>query len=297
MYRERLRAQAWIVPPVSMRQLMKASSYLLCLCVATVAAAPLSGWAQSGSPGPGCAPGALGTARTLTLKREYIGYGREQYGPLPLQKGEVVLTFDDGPNPETMDRVLDALAAQCVKATFFMTGANLSKHPELGRRVVQAGHSAGLHSYAHPPLKSMPVAEQLADLEKGLHTFASVFGEAPAAYRFPFLEETPAILAVLKERKVTVASMDLHIHDYWPNDMASATLVGRLVERLKGTGGGMILMHDANAPTAEALPALLKAIKEQGYKVVHLRWEDSAAGAAAGRQPESSIPAPAAAKQ
>jgi len=49
--------------------------------------------------------------------------------------------------------------------------------------------------------------------------------------------------------------------------------VGRLVERLRQTGGGIVLMHDANGPTAEALPELLQAIRDNGYKVVHLRWE------------------------
>jgi peptidoglycan/xylan/chitin deacetylase (PgdA/CDA1 family) len=221
-----------------------------------------------------CAQDALGTSRTLTLKREYAGYGKVQYGPLPLRKGEVVLTFDDGPAPETMDGVLASLAAQCVKATFFMTGANLAKYPELGRRVVRAGHTPALHSFAHPPLRTMPVADQLADLEKGVQAFSGVFGRAPAAYRFPFLEETPAVLSALKERRITVASTDLGIDDYMPNDMRAETLVGRLVDRLRQNGGGIVLMHDANGATAEALPALLKAIKENGYKVVHLRWEE-----------------------
>ena len=223
-----------------------------------------------------CGPDALGTSRVLTLKREYAGYGTVQYGPLPLQKGEVVLTFDDGPVPATIDRVLQALDAQCAQATFFMTGANLAKHPELGLRVVRAGHAAALHSFAHPPLKSLPVAEQLADLDKGVQAFANVFGQAPAAYRFPFLEETPAVLAALKDRAITVASVDLGIDDWAPNDMRPGTLVERLVERLKQSGGGIVLMHDANGPTADALPVLLQAIRDNGYKVVALRWESPA---------------------
>jgi len=229
--------------------------------------------AAAGSAAAGCAPDALGTSRVLTLKREYAAYGTVQHGPLPLDKGEVVLTFDDGPNPGTLDKVLQALASQCAKATFFMTGANLAKYPELGQRVVQAGHTPALHSFAHPLLKSMPVNEQLADLSQGLKSFADVFGYAPAAYRFPFLDETPAILAQLKERKITVASIDVGIGDYHPNDMRSEALVSRLVEQLRQTGGGIVLMHDANGPTAEALPALLQAIHDNGYKVVHVRWE------------------------
>lgn len=241
-------------------------SVLPCLFILLFGAATVSAASE-------CAADALGTSRVLTLKREYAAYGTVQHGALPLQKGEVVLTFDDGPTPETIDSVLQALAAQCVQATFFMTGANLAKYPELGRRVARAGHTPALHSFAHPSLKSMPVAEQLADLEQGMQSFANVFGHAPAAYRFPFLEETAPILEALKERKVTVASVDLGIDDYHPNDMRSTALAGRLVERLRQAGGGMVLMHDANGATAEALPALLKAIRDNGYKVVHLRWE------------------------
>jgi peptidoglycan-N-acetylglucosamine deacetylase len=256
---------------------MKAWPFLMLLCAAAGAVVPSPGWAQTDIAAPACAPDALGTSRTLTLKRKYVGYGKEHYGALPLHKGEVVLTFDDGPVPETIGRVLNALGAQCVKATFFMTGANLAKHPRLGQRIVQAGHTSALHSFAHPFLKSMSEAEQLADLEKGLQAFASVFGKTPAAYRFPFLEDTPATLAALKERKITVASMDLGIRDYYPNDMRTETLVARLAEQLDRTSGGILLMHDANGPTAEALPALLKVIKDKGYKVVHLRWDDAAA--------------------
>lgn len=224
---------------------------------------------------PDCGADALGTARTLTLKREAGGYGTVQYGPLPLQPGEVVLTFDDGPTPETIGPVLQTLAAHCVQATFFMTGANLARHPELGRRVAAAGHTPALHSFSHARLAAMPADGQLADLEQGLRTFAGVFGHAPAAYRFPFLEETPALLAALRERKIAVASTDLGIDDYHPHAQQTADLVGRLVARLKQSGGGILLMHDANPPTAQALPVLLKAIKEGGYRVVHLRWEDA----------------------
>lgn len=243
---------------------MKNCSLSLLLCASL--AAPLAAMA--------CPSDSLGTSRTLTLKREFAAYGKVQHGPLPLQQGEVVLTFDDGPVPGLIERVLDTLTAQCVQATFFMTGANLARHPELGKRVVQAGHTPALHSFAHPSLKAMPPAEQLADLEKGMQAFARVFGGPPPAYRFPFLEETAPILAALKEKNVTVASVDLGIDDYLPNDMRTAALVERLASRLGQTGGGIILMHDANLATVEALPELLKAIKVNGYKVVHLRWED-----------------------
>lgn len=254
---------------------MKRWSLSLVMGGLIAAAAPFTVLAQPDSAEPACAPDALGTSRTLTLKREFVGYGSEQYGRLPLEPGEVVITFDDGPRPETQDRVLKALADECVKATFYMTGTNLVEHPELGLRAVQAGHTTGLHSFAHPQLPSLPVAEQLADLDKGLQAFVDVFGVEPASYRFPFLAETPTTLKVLKEKNITVASMDLGIEDYWPNDMQTPAMVERLKKALDRSKGGILLIHDANGPTADALPALLKTIKDKGYKIVHLRWEDA----------------------
>ena len=235
-----------------------------------------AGAAHDASAAPACAPDALGTARTLTLPREAAAYGKEQHGPLPLRKGEVVLTFDDGPEPATIDRVLGALAEQCVKATFFMTGNNLARHPALAQRVAAAGHTPALHSFAHPHLGSLSPADQMEDLDKALAAFNAAFGRAPAAYRFPFLEQTPTLVAALKEKRMTVASIDLGIQDWAPNDMRSEALAGWLAKELDRTGGGIILMHDANGPTADALPTLLRTIRDRGYKVVHLRWDDSA---------------------
>ncbi len=254
---------------------MKKWSLPLIMSGFIAAVAPFAVLAKSDSAEPACAPDALGTSRTLTLKREFVSYGREQHGPLPLEPGEIVITFDDGPRPETLDRVLKVLADECVKATFYMIGSNLVEYPELGRRVVQAGHTTGLHSFAHPNLPSLPEDEQLADLDKGLKAYVSVFGAEPASYRFPFLAESPTILKVLKEKNITVASMDFGIEDYWPNDMQTPAMVARLQKQLDQIKDGILLIHDANGPTAEALPALLNTIKDKGFKIVHLRWEDA----------------------
>src|SRR3954464_15196018 len=88
-------------------------------------------------------PGALGTSRTLVVDpREHTRIGTMQYGEtLPLQDHEVVLTFDDGPLPPHSTQVLNILASQCVKATFFIIGRMARGFPEGVRRVRDAGHS------------------------------------------------------------------------------------------------------------------------------------------------------------
>lgn len=220
-----------------------------------------------------CGPDKLGVERTITLKREGALYGAHQHTALPLKKGEVVLTFDDGPVPEYTPMVLKALADQCTKATFFMIGERLMQHPQLAKRVVGEGNSAGVHSYRHDHMAALGADEQLADLKKTQDIYRTTFGVSTPAYRFPFLEETPTLLAALKQANVTVASIDFGINDWLPDD-TTEILVKRLTESLDKAGKGIILMHDANIPTAKALPALLKVLKDKGYKVVHLEWEN-----------------------
>ncbi|MBP0651332.1 polysaccharide deacetylase family protein, partial [Mycobacterium tuberculosis] len=80
------------------------------------------------------------TAGGLYLGQRYMG------NKLPLEPKEVVLTFDDGPMPRNTERTLDALAAECTKATFFIVGTMAKAHPETLRKIAQAGHTIGYHS-------------------------------------------------------------------------------------------------------------------------------------------------------
>ncbi len=219
-----------------------------------------------------CGPNQLNTARTITLKREGAQYGAQQHSALPLEKGEVVLTFDDGPSADNTPLVLNALSDQCAKATFFLIGEHINQQPDLARRLIREGHSAGIHSNTHPHLASMTPEQQLDDLKLSRAAYKTVFGVEPPAYRFPYLEETPTLLDALKRDNITVASIDMGINDWIPED-TTAILAQRLTESLDKAGRGIILMHDANGPTAKALPALLKVLKDKGYKVVHLEWE------------------------
>ena len=70
----------------------------------------------------------------------------------PRKRGELALTFDDGPNPAWTPQLLDVLAKHGVKATFFMVGSFAEAEPELVRRVAEAGHLIGNHSWSHPNL-------------------------------------------------------------------------------------------------------------------------------------------------
>ncbi len=218
-----------------------------------------------------CGADKLGSSRTLTLERSGAAYGQVQHGALPLAPGEVVLTFDDGPQPGATELVLQALAQHCVRATFFMTGEALARAPELGAQVAALGHTVAMHGYKHSHFGDLPEAEQLADLKAAQALHQQVFGATPAAYRFPFLQETATLKAALQAQSITLMSIDVGIDDWLP-EQSPQMLTNRLLERLRPIGGGIILMHDAQPQLAAALPLLLQALKDQGYRVVHLVW-------------------------
>ena len=219
-----------------------------------------------------CPEDALGTARVLPLVREAAAYGRAQHAPLSLAPGEVVITFDDGPRPESTPAVLKALEHECVRATFFMNGQPMLDHAALAREVRARGHGIGLHGFRHPHFPALPEAEQLADLHEIEAAYREVFGGSAAAYRFPFLEETPFLRGVLAASRYTVMSVDVGIDDWLP-DQTPQQLADRLVQRLGDTGGGIVLLHDVQDQTAAALPLLLRTLKTRGYRVVHLEWQ------------------------
>lgn len=217
----------------------------------------------------GCPESALGTARVVQLPHEASAYGGTG-AALPLAPGEVVLTFDDGPRPESTPAVLQALQAECVRATFFMVGEPMRLHPELAREVRARGHSIGLHGYRHPSYPSLTEADQFADLREVEAAHHEVFGGSAPAFRFPFIAESAFMRGALAAQRFTVMAVDVGVEDWEPQ--STAQMVDKLVQRLAARRGGIVLLHDAQDRTAAALPQMLRALKTNGYRVVHLEW-------------------------
>jgi peptidoglycan/xylan/chitin deacetylase (PgdA/CDA1 family) len=230
----------------------------------------------AGSP-EACGPDAVGVSRVITIDGgERLALGLQSYPrTLDLRDHEVVLTFDDGPAAPTA-RVLDVLAQECVRATFFLIGHNAEGLPDLVRREIAAGHSVGHHSYSHPAgtLRLMDEAAAKADIERGVAAVEKAgYGTAATRphtpfFRFPGFADTPALLSFLAGRGMTVFGSDLWASDW--NKMTPQTELALVMSRLERTRKGIILFHDTKSSTAEMLPAFLRQLKERGYRVVHV---------------------------
>jgi peptidoglycan-N-acetylglucosamine deacetylase len=221
-------------------------------------------------------PDALSTARVMTVDAATTPrVGRKHFpGTLPLEDREVVLTFDDGPNPGTTAAVLDALKRECVLATFFLIGRNAAAYPELAKRELAEGHTVAHHSFQHPMLDRMYPEGAEAEINRG---FAAVdkalYGSAAAQprtpfFRFPGFASTPHLLDRLAARNIVVFGADLWASDW--NAMSPEQELRQVLGRLAETNGGIILFHDTKRQTAAMLPAFLRSLKAQGYRIVHV---------------------------
>jgi peptidoglycan/xylan/chitin deacetylase (PgdA/CDA1 family) len=247
------------------------------LIVAVGAAVAAAMWWTAAAQAADCPrKGTLGTSRVLAVDAAATPrVGLKNYPQtLPLGDHEVVLTFDDGPWPPTTPRVLAALARECVHATFFLIGKPASEHPELVRRIAAEGHTIGHHTWTHRSLMQIPPDETTEEIDHGisadelaLHGIATTTPSTPF-FRFPGFETTPATLELLQSRGIVVFGTDL-----WANDwirMSPSHELKLITDRLKTARKGIILFHDPKARTATMLPAFLRYLRDNHYRVVHL---------------------------
>src|SRR5947208_4362037 len=226
-------------------------------------------------PKTACAnPDALGVGRVVEIDTTGgPGFGFAHFKQLDfLTDKEIVLTFDDGPWPVNTASVLKALADECTKAVFFPIGKHASYHPEILKQVAAAGHSVGAHTWSHANLNAKKMNEQLAkdEIEKGYSAVKLALGAAPAPFfRFPELQHGSAAMAYLGSRNIAIFSCDLDSFDFRAKD--AAQIVNTVMTKLDKQGKGIILMHDFQKQTAQALHAQMQRLKAGGYKVVQMR--------------------------
>ena len=244
---------------------------------AAIAAQPSAAATPSApaQPKTACAnPDALGVSRVVEIDTTGgPGFGFEHFKQLDfLTDKEVVLTFDDGPWPGNTPAVLKALADECTKAIFFPIGKHATYHPEILRQVAAAGHTIGAHTWSHANLNAKKMTDQQAkdEIEKGFSAVKLALGTAPSPFfRFPELQHGPAAVAYLQQRNVAMFSCDLDSFDFRAKN--ADQIVNTVMTKVDKLGKGIILMHDFQKHTAEALPTLLRRLKAGGYKVVQMK--------------------------
>jgi peptidoglycan/xylan/chitin deacetylase (PgdA/CDA1 family) len=146
-------------------------------------------------------------------------------------------------------------------------------HPEIAKQVAAAGNTIGSHTWSHKDLAKNPYASDIEqakqEIEMGVSAVhAAVAGPIAPFFRFPDLQHPPAMLSYLGERNIATFSTDIDSFDF--KMRRPEQVIDSVMRKLEKHGKAIILMHDFRHATAEALPEIIRQLKDRGYKVVHM---------------------------
>ncbi len=187
---------------------------------------------------------------------------------LPNSTGKIYLTFDDGPSPYT-NEILDILAKYDVKATFFVVGREEPEYEAIYKRIIDEGHTLGIHSYSHEYEKIYASAEDFLDDYWKLNDFLySITGETPFCYRFPggssttkMGEDTDVFIDCIKECGALYFDWNVSSQDASAIPLTKEQVAENVISSLDKYDTTIVLMHDAYGKhtTVEALPEIIEA--------------------------------------
>lgn len=162
--------------------------------------------------------------------------------------GGIALTFDDGPDPEGTPAVLDALDRLGWHATFFMLGSQVRRYPELAARVVDAGHEAAVHGYAHRNHLARGPLELDRDVTGAAELIRTATGSRPRWFRPPYGVLTLGSLAAARRAELRPV-----LWTAWGRDWTGAS-AGQVAATVAGQlrSGGTVLLHDSDCVAEEA---------------------------------------------
>lgn len=201
------------------------------------------------------------------------------WGPVisrgPADSRGVALTFDDGPTPDSSERVLDALASQRATATFFVIGENVRRHTELLCRMHREGHLIANHTFHHPYLAFVRGLRYWEDqIKRTDDAIESLIGERPAIFRPPVGTKTWYVTDAAREQGHTLVTWSRRAIDGYP------TTAQRILRRFANMrGGDILLLHDGVDPrqprqrrtaAGEAAAPLVELIRARGLEPMRL---------------------------
>ena len=203
------------------------------------------------------------------------------------QPNTIALTFDDGPAWPWTEQILDVLAADSVKATFFVVGMNAERHPDLVQRMWAEGHEIGNHTFTHPNLGEVSPSRAQLELNATRRVIESELGRSTVLFRAPFNadaepttadEVTPIIMAADLGYVTVGATLDPEDWNLVEGDpggesrpRTSWDIAISVLRQVHDLRGNAVLLHDGGGDrsrTVEALRMLIPALKREGYRFV-----------------------------
>jgi peptidoglycan/xylan/chitin deacetylase (PgdA/CDA1 family) len=225
-------------------------------------------WGARLAVGLACLVVAAGSLFRLSKSRSVQVLGR-LVTRVETSERVVALTFDDGPTAGAIDEILGLLASRNVRATFFVTGADLAATPEAGRRLVAAGHELGNHTYSHERMVLKSQAFIRSEIEKTDGLIRAAGEAGPINFRAPFCKKLVGLPWFLWRTRRTSVTWDVEPDSYAGVSRSVDRITAHVLGRARP--GSIILLHvwySGNAPARAAIPAIVEGLRARGYRFV-----------------------------
>ncbi|MCD8483094.1 MAG: polysaccharide deacetylase family protein [Verrucomicrobia bacterium] len=182
---------------------------------------------------------------------------------VPTALRAVALTFDDGPDPQSL-RIMDLLENINGRATFFVTGKSIEKHPDVLRAIFARGHEIGNHTLSHPRLSQLSPESIEHEILGTQQLVKDLTGQVPVIFRAPFLSYNDSVLFILQRAQLPAINGTL------TRDWDPSTSVEEIIAKSTGNiqPGAIIVLHSWSANTLAALPEILRLLQEQDFRLV-----------------------------
>ncbi len=194
----------------------------------------------------------------------------KKYGNAP---GKIVLTFDDGPDPEYTPKILDILKKEHVPAAFFLIGINAENNIPLVKRLYKEGYEIGNHSFTHPNMAEVSMNRAIWEMKTTRLLIECITGHSTIMFRAPYNadsepESMQELIPVALSKKYNYLTIGESIDpNDWEEDVTADSIFNRVLRQQEM--GSIILLHDAGGnsrqATVEALPRIIKYFRDKGY--------------------------------
>ena len=179
---------------------------------------------------------------------------------------KLAISFDCAWGVDYTDKLLEIMKAEDVKCTFFMVEFWIKKYPEYVKKIADAGHEIGTHSATHPYMSKLSEDAIRKELSTSSNAITEITGKKVEVFRPPYGDYDNLLLEVASSMGLYTIQWDVDSLD-WKN-LSASEISGRVLKRVKS--GSIVLFHNNGLHTAEALPTVIRTLKNQGYQFVSI---------------------------
>jgi len=182
-------------------------------------------------------------------------------------KKQVAISFDAAWGNDDTEALIKILKEYDVPATFFVVGAWVDKYPESVKQLHDAGHQIQNHSNTHPHMPQLSREQMKDEIESCNKKIANVTGVTPTLLRPPYGDYDNALIETMQELNMYTIQWDVDSSD-WKENATADSICKRVTSKVKN--GSIVLFHNDADHTPEALPTILKCLKDEGYEFVFI---------------------------